>query len=134
MTMQERKIKTVDEFLSVIQEEELQIVDILREMILNGIPKCREKISYNVPFYSGYKTICYLWPGSILWGKKQSYEGVRLGFTNGYLMSDEHKILEKGDRKQVYWITIRAVKEINPHILQQYIQEAVIIDEQNQFC
>ena len=97
--MQNVNFKSVDEFLDFLPKTELEIVEYLRSIILNCIPDCIEKLSYNVLYYKRYKNICFIWPGSVTWGNvKQS--GVRLGFTSGNLLADEIHYLNKGDRKQ----------------------------------
>jgi len=63
-----------------------------------------------------------------LWGKQKTYHGVRLGFTNGYLMTDKDNFLEKGNRKQVYWHDFPSTKEIDPDLVNSYIFEALRID------
>ena len=127
--MQPYKFRSINEFLYSLEEEELKIVQILREIILENIPNCTEKLSYNVPFYSKSKTICFIWPGSVLWGSKQTYQGVRLGFYQGHLLSDSHGILKRGDRKQVFWIDFSSTKDIPVQKITEYIAEAFIIDQ-----
>lgn len=128
--MQNIKFRTVEEFLNFLPENELKIVKVLRQLVLDSIPNVIEKLSYNVPYYKVTKNICFIWPSSVLWGKKQTYEGVRFGFTNGYLLQDEIAYLDKGDRKQVYWKDFKEIKEIDIDLLKSYIFEAVMIDEQ----
>jgi hypothetical protein len=123
------KFKTVQEFLDYLPENELKVVNRLRKIVFDCLPDVTEKLSYNVPFYKVHKTICFIWPASVKWGKQQTYEGVRFGFANGNLMSDSENYLEKGSRKQVYWRTFSSVKEINEDILKTYIFEAAIIDQ-----
>lgn len=65
-----------------------------------------------------------------MWGKKKTYKGVRFGFTNGYLLSDEISFLDKGDRKQVYWKDFENLNEIDVVLLKSYIFGAVEIDKQ----
>ena len=103
--------------------------ELLRKIIFNCLPDVTEKLSYNVPFYKRRKNIFFIWPASVLWGKKKTYAGVRLGFTNGYLMNDENNYLDKGDRKQVYFKDFASTKEIDLDLLKSYIYDAVIIDE-----
>ncbi len=125
------KFRDIDEFLDYLPEEELRVVKVLRNLVLDCIPGCLEKLSYNVPYYSGNKQICFIWPASVLWGEKQTYEGVRFGFNQGYLMKDEINFLNKGDRKQVYWRDFKTVKEIDIDILKAYLFEAAEIDNLN---
>lgn len=127
--MQPYKFRSYNEFLYSLEENEQKIVEILREIILENIPNCIEKISYNVPFYSKNKTICFIWPGSVLWGSKQTYEGVRLGFYQGHQLSDSYNILKRGDRKQVFWLDFNSTNDIPKQKITEYIAEAYIIDQ-----
>jgi len=55
------------------------MVDVLRQVITAKLPAyCREKISYNVPFFFGHKGICIIWPAAIPRGGIK--KGVLLGF------------------------------------------------------
>jgi len=52
-------------------------------LILDHLPTyCKEKISYNVPYFYGKKGIVIIWPASIPRGGIKS--GVLLGFWQGY--------------------------------------------------
>ena len=127
--MQNVSFESVDEVLEFLPIDELQVVRFLRKLILDSIPGCHEKLSYNVPYYSRYSTICFIWPGSVSWGQVQ-HKGVRVGFTKGYLMQDESNYLDKGNRKQVYSKEFYEVKGIDTNLLKAYIHEAVLIDQQ----
>jgi len=127
--MQNVKFRDIDEFLGFIPENELAIVQALRQFIMDCIPGCTEKLSYNVPTFYKYSRICFVWPSSVTWGDVQT-NAVRLGFVNGYRMRDEINYLDKGDRKQVYWKDFTDVKEIDTDLLKLYICEAVRIDEE----
>lgn len=128
--MQNVAFKNVDDFLEFLPVEELKIVETLREIIFDCIPNVSEKLSYNVPFYKGFKNICFIWPASVLWGSKKTYQGVRLGFTTGYLMDDPISYLDKGDRKQVYYKDFISCNAIEMDLLKAYLYEAVLIDKQ----
>ncbi len=127
--MQNVKFDSLDEFFDFLPEEELVVVEYLRAVILDCIPNCTEKLSYNVPYFKLRSNICFIWPASVLWGKKKTYEGVRLGFVKGYLMHDDIHYLEKGERKQVYWRDFKSIEEIDVDILRAYIYDAVLVDE-----
>lgn len=127
--MQDVSFRNIDEFLEFLSADEFKIVEVLRKVIYSCVPDVTEKLSYNVPFYKYHKNFCFIWPASVLWGKKKTYEGVRLGFTNGYLMTDEIGYLEKGNRKQVYWRDFLNVKEIDVDLIKSYIFEALLIDQ-----
>lgn len=118
--IQSVSFRNVDEFLDYLTVDELKIVKLLRNIIFEGSQHITEKLSYNVPFYKIDKTIFFIWPTSILWGKTKSYEGVRHGFTSGYLMQDELNYLDKGNRKIAYY---RDFSEMN--ILKEQSQHKI---------
>lgn len=130
--LQSVHFRSIDEFLDFLPEKELVVVELLRKIVLNCLPNCIEKLSYNVPYYSIHKRICFIWPASITWGNKVTYTGVRFGFAYGYLMHDDHNYLNKGNRKQVYWRDFITIKDIDIELLKSYIFEAALIDEQHQ--
>jgi hypothetical protein len=122
------KFRDIDEFMAFLPEDELALVTCLRTLVMDCIPDCREKLSYNVPYYSLKRNICFIWPASVTWGKRKSYEGVRFGFTSGYLLTDEINYLDKGERKQVYWKDFGTIQEIDADLLKSYIFEAAELD------
>ena len=128
--MQNVTFKTIDEFLEFLPVEELKIVNVLRQLVFTCMPDAIEKLSFNVPYYKRHKTVCFIWPASVLWGKTKTYEGVRFGFSNGYLLQDENIYLNKGNRKQIYWRDFISVKDIDVDLLRTYLFEAIMIDDQ----
>jgi len=101
---------------------------VLRGIIHECIPDCKEKLSYNVPTFYRHSHVCFVWPASVTWGNVHS-EAVRLGFANGYLIRDEINYLDKGNRKQMYWKDYSDLKEIDTDIVKAYLFEAREIDE-----
>lgn len=128
--MQNVSFQTVDEFLAFLPEDELAITECLRKLIFECLPTATEKLAYNVPYYKHYRNFCFIWPGSVWWGKKRTCDGVRLGFTNGQFLTDDINYLNKGDRKQVYWKDFSSVREIEKALVQSYIFEAIVVDGQ----
>ncbi len=128
--MQNVSFKNVDDFLDFLPEGELKVVVLVRQLIFDCIPDIHEKLSYNVPFYKRNKSILFIWPSSILWGKSKSYAGVRIGFSQGHLIDDEIKFLNRGDRKQVCYKDYLNVSEIDVDLLKSYIFDALLIDNQ----
>jgi hypothetical protein len=60
------KIKSLVQLYELLTEEERIITDVLRQIIIETLPAyCKEKISYNVPFFYGNRSICLVWPASI---------------------------------------------------------------------
>jgi hypothetical protein len=123
--MQDVSFGNAEEFLEFLPEAELKIVILLRKLVLHCMPECVEKLSYNVPFYKKYSNICFIWPSSVNWGDNMKQRGVRFGFSNGYLLTDEIGYLDKGERKQVYWRDFYSAKDVDVDLLKSYIFEAV---------
>lgn len=124
---QNLNFSSIGDFLDYLPESELVIVEELRSLIYECIPDCKEKLSYNVPFFSRNRTICFIWPGSVPWGNIK--EGVILGFSRGNMMSDYAGYLEKGTRKNVYTKTFLSINEINHQLVKDYLFEALEIDD-----
>ena len=112
-------------------DDELRVALFLRKIVWDCIPTAAEHLAYNVPYYKINKNICFIWPASIIWGQKTTYEGVRFGFTYGNLLRDEIGYLYKNGRKQVYWRDFTTTDEIDVDLLKTYIFEAVEVDRQN---
>lgn len=127
--MQNVSFKSVEEFLDFLPEDELKVTEFLRTIVFECIPDATEKLAYNVPYYKRHKNICFIWPASILWGKKKTYEGVRLGFVSGHLLTDPEAYLEKGERKFVYWKDFGSIKEIDVDLIKSFLFEATLIDQ-----
>lgn len=119
-----------EDFLYQLSEEEQRICTQLRQLIIECLPHCEEKLSYKVPFYKGHSNICYLWPSSILWGKKKTYEGVRLGFIQGYLMYDDIDYLCADTRQYVRCRDFLTTTAIDPELLMAYLYDADRIDKE----
>lgn len=121
---QKIKFRSVDEFLDNLSDNELVIVEYLRELILDCIPECTEKLAYNVPFYYKNSRICYIWPASVPWGGVNS--GVAIGFCQGNLMATVKLTNTKFVSKQVF----STVEAIDTQKLKSQIYEAVLIDDE----
>ena len=92
---------SVEEFLEYLPDSERKLTDFLRQIILDCIPECKEKLAYNVPYYYRHSRICFIWPSSIQWGNVKK-DGVLFGFAKGHLLNEDFNYLEKDNRKQVY--------------------------------
>lgn len=127
--MQNVKFHSIEEFFDFLPEDELKLTLYLREIVFRCIPGIQESLKYNVPYYKRHKNICFIWPSSILWGNKKSYEGVRFGFTQGHLLTDTELYLEKGDRKYVYWKDFQRTNEVDVAKLEALLFEASFVDD-----
>jgi len=121
------KIRTLLELYELLPENERLIVDILREVIREHLPSsCKEKISYNVPFFYGNKSICLVWPSSVPRGGIK--KGVMLAFWYGNWLPDPDKYLTHGSNKQIFYKIYHHVDEINIKAIVKLLKEAVKLD------
>ena len=124
---QDISFRTVEELLLFLPDEQRKITEILRRLVQECMPDAEEKLSYNVPFYSRYARICFIWPGAVPWGKKEK-DGVELGFCRGDLLPDS-SYLQRGSRKQVSIKTFYHPREIDAELVRQLLYEAIVADE-----
>ena len=123
------KIRSLLQLFQLLPEEERIIVDVLRQIILENLPDyCKEKISYNVPFFYGHKGICIIWPATIPRGGIK--EGVLLGFWYGNKLDDVDGYLTHGTNKQVFYKIYKSADEIDESAIVKLLKEAVRIDQQ----
>ena len=112
----------VRQFINDQPQPQREMMTILRSWILDLGPHTQEKISYKIPYFSFYGTMCYLSPQE---------DGVDLGFTKGYELSDDQKMLESKGRKQVKSVTFYSVAELeeNEDAIRHILNEAAILNE-----
>jgi len=123
------KIRSLVELFEMLPVTERIIVDVLRQIILENLPPgCKEKISYNVPFFYGNKGICIIWPASIPRGGIK--QGVLLGFWYGNKLNDAERYLERGTNKQIFYRIFLTADEIDEAAIVKLINEAVKVDQQ----
>ena len=129
-------VKAIDEMLANLPKKEQILVNRLRALIMECIPKAEEKAYYGegVPFYRNNKLICFVWPASVFWGPKRTEEtqkkkGTALGFNQGYLMANEDGALLAEGRKQVYVMYFHTINDINEEQVRALLFEAALIDE-----
>jgi len=123
------KFKSLLEFWEFLPEKERIVVDVLRQIVLKNLPPyCKEKLSYNVPYYYGKRRICLIWPGSIPWGGIR--QGVLFGFCYGNRLSDPGNYLTHGTNKQVFYRIYHSPDEIDYDAIVSLLKEAVDVDNQ----
>ena len=122
------KIRSVLQLYDVIPEHERIMVDVLRQIITDQLPGyCKEKISYNVPFFYGHKGICIIWPSAIPRGGIKKC--VLLGFWYGNKLADADNYLTHGTNKQIFYKIFYDVDEINVKAVVKLLKEAVKLDK-----
>jgi len=121
------KINSLVELYAILPEGEKLIVDVLRQLIRETLPDyCREKISYNVPFFYGNKGICIVWPATVPRGGIK--KGVLLGFWYGYRLNDPDHFLSRGTNKRIFYKIFDRVEEIDDRPIKRLLNEALKLD------
>ena len=121
------KITSLVELYDILPENERLMVDVLRQIVLENLPDyCKEKISFNVPFFYGIKGICIIWPSTIPRGGIK--EGVLLGFWQGNQLRDLDAYLTRGSNKKVFYKIYKKVEEIDEKAIRKLLSEAVNFD------
>ena len=122
------KIKSLVQLFTILPESERVIADVLRQIIIENLPTyCREKISFNVPFFYGKKGICIIWPSTIPRGGIT--EGVLLGFWQGNKLNDVDHYLTHGTNRKVFYKIYKAPEEIDEYAIVKLLKEAVRVDQ-----
>jgi hypothetical protein len=128
--MQNVHFQSVGELLDFLQGEQLEMVEMLRELVFECVPDVEERLSFNVPFFRRYGALCFVWPGAVSWGSTV-WAGVEFGFNNGHLLADEDNYLDKGSRKQVFTKRFFSAQEVrvNTDKLRMLLLEAAEVNE-----
>ena len=121
------KIKSIIQLFEILPEKERIIVNFLRQIILENLPvNCKEKTSYNVPFFYGKKGICIIWRATI--PGRGVKEGVLLGFWYGNKLKDKDNYLTHGTNKQIFYKIFKKAEEIDEAAIVKLLKEAITID------
>lgn len=127
--MASEKVKSLVQLYELLPENEKIIVDVLRHIIIDTLPSyCKEKISFNVPYFYGKKGICIVWPSTIPRGGIK--KGVLLGYWYGNRLKDANNYLTRGTNKQIFYRIYHTPEEINVREVVRLLKEAVKLDKQ----
>ena len=118
------KFASLEELMDFLPEDEAALLEQARFLVQETLPDLKERISYNVPYFRGFRDVCFLWPASVLWGSKKSYEGLRFGFAQGYLLQNPAAYLDRGTRKQVFWKDLTSIKPADESALRSLLLDA----------
>lgn len=123
------KIRSLVQLYELLPEQERIIVDVLRQIVLATLPAyCKEKISFNVPYFYGHKGICIIWPATIPRGGIK--KGVLFGFWYGNRLKDTGRYLTHGTNKQIFYKIYNNVDEIDTDAVIKLLKEAAKLDAQ----
>ena len=127
--MSKERIKSLVQLYDLLPEDEKIIVDVLRHIVIDTLPSyCKEKISFNVPYFYGKKGICIIWPSTIPRGGIR--KGVLFGFWYGNKLDDVNNYLVQGTNKQIFYKIYHTPEEINVREIVRLLKEAVKLDKQ----
>lgn len=128
--MQNVELQSLDELFDFLPADQLDMVDMLRELVWECVPGVEEYLSFNIPCFRRYGMLCFIWPGAVSWGTKV-WDGVEFGFSKGYLLADEDHYLDRGNRKQVFTKRFYNIQEVAQNLekLRILIMEAAEINE-----
>lgn len=118
--------RNIDELFGSLPEGERITASILRELVKENLPGVREKLSWGAPFYHGKRSICFIWPASIPWGKLK--EGVVLGFSQAKAL-DHDGFLGLGTRKQFGRHVFLLPEDINVAVAEKLLRQAWEVDQ-----
>lgn len=121
------KIKSLLQLYELLPDEERIMVDVLRQIVQAELPAHgKEKISYNVPFFYGNKSICLVWPATVPRGGFK--KGVMMAFWYGYLLPDRENFLTHGTNKQIFYKIFFSADEIDVDAVSSLLKEAAALD------
>ena len=122
------KVRSLLQLYELIPDDQRMIVDVLRQIIIETLPStCKEKISFNVPYFYRKRGICIVWPAAIPRGGIK--KGVLLGFWYGNRLADADHYLTRGTNKRVYYKIFYSVDEIDEKAIVKLLKEAIKIDK-----
>lgn len=111
----------------LLPAQERIIVDVLRQIVAANLPPyCKEKISFNVPYFYGNKGICIIWPSAIPRGGIK--KGVLFGLWYGNRLKDKNNYLTHGSNKQIFYKIFMDADEIDEAAITGLLKEAVAVD------
>jgi hypothetical protein len=127
--MQDVSFRHIGEMLDYLPPDQLELVELLRELVFECIPDVKEKMTYNIPFYRLFGSICYIWPGAVAWGGK-TWPGVTIGFNKGYLLGEIGHFLEAENRKHVWLKRYFKPEEVDADQIRACLFASVDLDKQ----
>lgn len=126
-------VSVIEEMILGLPRPEQAIMNRLRALVHECLPTAIEKAYYDegYPFYSHHRLICFIWPPSSRMAPKrvQEAKAVTLGFCQGYLMSNQDKVLQSEGRKQVYVMYFHSLDEVDDDQIRALLYEADMIDQ-----
>jgi len=128
MAKKQLKFQSPVELFEFLPGDEALLTDVLRQLTIETLDGYgKEKLSYNVPFFYGNRSICLIFPASV--PRSGIKSGVLFGFWYGNRLKDESNYLTHGTNKQIFYKVYQSADEIDIHALTELIKEAVELDK-----
>jgi len=108
---------SVDQLIEQWPEQQRELVNVLRSIILDASPAIIESVKFNIPFYTLNGLLLYISPN-----KKG---GLLLAFCLGRHMTDAQQVFVGHDRKEVRHIPIVSLNGELLETIRQYVLETV---------
>ena len=122
------KIKSLVELYELIPDDQRVMVDVLRQIVIENLPKrCKEKISFNVPFIS-MATRAFVLYGPLPSPRGGIKKGVLFGLWQGNKLADTDHYLTHGTNKKVFYKIFHSVDDIDIGAIVKLLKEAVKLD------
>lgn len=93
---------------------------------MGHFPELKETWAYGAPFYKGRSRVCFLYPASLPYSGLNT--GVNFGFNRANQLSNEHGLLDVGNRKEVGYIAVLSEQEVKESLFLEILHEAVLLD------
>jgi hypothetical protein len=113
-------MNTVEDFVEHLEGNQKEIVRYLHLLLTKNL-NLQEKIRYKIPFYYGKSWICYLNP--------IKGDQIELAFLRGNELSNDQKILDFKQRKQVSGKIFSTISEITDSPILEVLHEAILLDQ-----
>lgn len=107
--------KTVDNYISQLEDWQAEIVSEVRRIILQAAPAAKESFKWAQPVYEVNGPFAYI---------KAFKNSVNFGFWRGADIDDPDGLLQ-GSGEKMRHFKINTPDDINEHVFSEYIQQAV---------
>ena len=114
-------------FVDQLPENQLIIVEELRQYILDRYPNALEKKAFGVPYYYFNKRCFFIWPTAVP-RSGVAEDGVLLGFCKGHLMAYNRHKFRGLMNKYVHFVVYESVEQIDWNEVGHWLDKAVEID------
>lgn len=114
-------MKRVSAYIESLPDDQRELTEKLRDIILEEVAAVEERFSFGIPFYHYFGMFCYLHPVD---------EGVDLCFCRGKDLVEAFPLLERRKRAIMASLLIRNLKDIQLKEVRHTLQAAAAWNEE----